>query len=79
MQNQRHMWHIARKSDYGMGAAVVFCVKKGENSNYLGTERVRKPVFYARNKFLCYNSVDDWALTGMEFSRNNQEITVRLS
>ena len=50
-----------------------------QNSNYLGMERERKPVFYAGNKFLCYNSVDDWALTGMGFSRNNQETTVRLS
>ena len=50
-----------------------------ENSNYLGMERERKPVFYEGNKFLCYNSVDDRALTGMEFSRNNQETTVRLS
>ena len=47
MQNQRHMWRTARKSDYGTGAAsVVFCAKKEnqimENSNYLGTERVGK-------------------------------------
>ena len=47
MQNQRHMWRTARKSDYGTGAAgVVFLRKKGEsimeNSNYLGTERVGK-------------------------------------
>lgn len=30
MQNQRHMWRTARKSDYGTGAAgVVFLCKKG--------------------------------------------------
>ncbi len=42
---------------------------------------IRKFVVYllCRNKFLCYNSVDDLALTGMGFSRNNQETTVRLS
>ena len=32
MQNQRHMWRIARKSDYGTGATgVVFLRKKGES------------------------------------------------
>ena len=29
MQNQRHMWRTARKSDYGTDATgVVFCVKR---------------------------------------------------
>jgi hypothetical protein len=36
MQNQRHMWRAARKSDYGTGAAgVVFLRKKGEKENPL--------------------------------------------
>jgi hypothetical protein len=30
MQNQRHMWFAARKSDYGTDAAgVFFCAKRG--------------------------------------------------
>jgi hypothetical protein len=34
MQDQRHMWRTARKSDYGTSAAsVVLLCKKGE-SNY---------------------------------------------
>lgn len=46
MQNQRHMWRTASRSDHGTDAAgVLFCVKKRisvENSNYLGTEKVGK-------------------------------------